>query len=109
MSTITKKDLIDQVAERTQAKRVLVKAAVETFFREIIVELAKGNCLEFRNFGVFEPRERAAKTAQNPKALERIPVPAKRVVKFKMGRLMKQMLNGRKPRASRTRLQSLGD
>ena len=93
MSTITKKELIDRIAERTQAKRVLVKAAVQNFLDEIIVELAKGNRLEFRDFGVFEPRERAAKTAQNPKTLERIHVPAKRVVKFKMGRLMRQKLN----------------
>jgi len=27
--------------------------------------------------------------AQNPKTLERVPVPAKRTVKFKVGRLMK--------------------
>lgn len=94
MSTITKKELIDRIAERTQAKRVLVKAAVQNFLDEIIVELAKGNRLEFRDFGVFESRDCAPRTAQNPKTLERIDVPARRVVKFKMGRLMKQKVNG---------------
>jgi len=93
MSTITKKELVDQIAERTQAKRVLVKAAVQNFLDEIIVELAKGNRLEFRDFGVFEPRDCAPRTARNPKTLERIHVPAKRTVKFKAGRLMKQKLN----------------
>jgi len=72
----------------------LVKATVQNFFDEIISELAKGNRLEFRNFGVFEPRDCAPRTAQNPKTLERIHVSGKRVVKFKMGRLMKQKLNG---------------
>jgi len=52
----------------------------------------KNNRLEFRDFGVFETRTRAARTAQNPKTLERVEVPAKRTVKFKMGRLMKQNL-----------------
>ena len=93
MSTITKKELVDRIAQSSQAKRMLVKATVQNFLDEVISELAKGNRLEFRNFGVFEPREHAPRIAQNPKTLEQIQVPAKRVVKFKMGRLMRQKLN----------------
>ena len=92
MSTITKKELIDHIAERTQAKRVLVKRIIQTFLDEITSELCKNNRLEFRDFGVFETRTRAARVAQNPKTLERVQVPVKRTVKFKMGRLMKQKL-----------------
>ena len=92
MSTITKRELIDRIAQSTQAKRALVKATVQNFFDEIISELAKGNRLEFRNFGVFETKTRSARTAQNPKTMERIQVSAKRTVKFKMGRLMKEKL-----------------
>ena len=92
MSTITKKELIDRIAQSTQAKRVLVKATVQNFLDEVISELAKGNRFEFRDFGVFEVVMRAARVAQNPKTLERINVPTKRVVKFKMGRLMKEKL-----------------
>ena len=54
---------------------------------------AKGNRLEFREFGVFDSRVRAARIAQNPKTLEKVEVPAKRTVKFKMGRLMKEHLS----------------
>ena len=93
MSTVTKKELIDRITESTQAKRALVKATVQDFLGEIVFELAKGNRLEFRDFGVFEPFNRAPRTAQNPKTLEQVHVPAKRTVKFKMGRLMKQKLN----------------
>ena len=92
MSTITKKALIDRIAENTQAKRVVVKRIVQSFLNEIISELAEDNRLEFRDFGVFETRTRAARVAQNPKTLQRVQVPAKRTVKFKMGRLMKQKL-----------------
>ncbi len=92
MSTVTKKELIDRIAENTQAKRVVVKRIVQNFLDEIVNELAESNRLEFRDFGVFETRTRAARVAQNPKTLERVPVPAKRTVKFKMGRLMKQKL-----------------
>ncbi|MHC4739458.1 MAG: HU family DNA-binding protein [Planctomycetota bacterium] len=93
MSTVTKKELIDRIAERTQAKRVSVKGIIQTFLDEITAELCKNNRLEFRDFGVFETRTRAARIAQNPKTLERVEVAAKRTVKFKMGRLMKENLS----------------
>lgn len=92
MATITKKELIDRIAERTQAKRVVVKRIVQAFLDEVVDELGKQNRLEFRDFGVFETRTRAARIAQNPKTLERVDVPAKRTIKFKMGRLMKEKL-----------------
>ena len=92
MSTITKKELIDRIAESTQAKRIIVKRIVQSFLDEVVDELAKENRLEFRDFGVFETRTRAARVAQNPKTLERVQVPSKKTVKFKMGRLMKQKL-----------------
>jgi len=92
MSTITKKELVGRIAERTQAKRVLVKRIVQAFLDEITAELCSNNRLEFRDFGVFETKTRAARIAQNPKTLERVEVPAKRTVKFKMGRLMRENL-----------------
>jgi integration host factor subunit beta len=93
MATITKKELIDRIADNTQAKRVVVKRIVQSFLDEIVEELARSNRLEFRDFGVFETKNRAARVAQNPKTLERVQVPAKRTVKFKTGRLMKQKLS----------------
>ena len=94
MSTITKKELIGRIAENTQTKQIVVKAIIHSFLDEIVSELGKDNRLEFRDFGVFETRTRAARMAQNPKTLEQVQVPAKRTVKFKMGRLMKHKLNG---------------
>jgi nucleoid DNA-binding protein len=97
MSTITKKELIDRIAEDTNTKRAVVKPIVQSFLDEIIGELANDNRLEFRDFGVFETRARAARKAQNPKTLQGVQVSARRVVKFKMGRLIKQKLNGEGP------------
>ena len=93
MPTITKKDFVDRIAETTQCRRVIVKAVVQQFLNEITTELANNNRLEFRDFGVFEVRERAARLAQNPKTLDRIHVPAKQKVKFKMGRIMREGMN----------------
>lgn len=89
MHTVTKKELVDRIADKTGNKRVVVKKIVQNFLDEIIEELGQGNRLEFRDFGVFETKERAARVAQNPKTLQRVKVPPKRTVKFKVGRLMK--------------------
>jgi integration host factor subunit beta len=92
MATITKKELIDRIAETTGHRRVQVKRVVQQFLDEIVNELGRGNRLEFRDFGVFESKLRKARKAQNPKTLEPVAVPEKRTVKFKVGRLMKQRL-----------------
>jgi integration host factor subunit beta len=97
MSTITKKKLINRIVESTHAKRLTIKATIQHFLDEIVAELANDNRLEFRDFGVFETRMRAARAAQNPKTLKKVQVPAKRTVKFRAGRLMKQKLNGQTP------------
>ena len=92
MATTTKKELIDRISLATGEKRVAVKDTVQMFLNQIIVELGRGNRLEFRDFGVFEVKLRRARRAQNPKTLEPVEVAAKRTVKFKPGRLMKQTL-----------------
>ncbi len=89
MATITKKELIDRIADQQGIKRVIVKHVAQAFLDEVISELGRGNRLEFRDFGVFECKQRAARVAQNPKTMERVAVPSKRTVKFKVGRLMK--------------------
>ena len=90
MATITKKELVARIAEQTGQTKVVTKEIVQRFLDEIILELANGNRLEFREFGVFEVKERPARRAQNPRTLEKVDVPPKRVVKFKVGRLMKE-------------------
>ncbi len=92
MATITKKDLIDRISEKSGVRRSTVKDVVQMFLDQITDELAAGNRLEFRDFGVFEVKSRAARTAQNPKTLQRVSVPPKRSVKFKGGRLMRDRL-----------------
>ena len=93
MPTITKKELIDSIAEKTGIPQSRVKPIVQQFLDEITSELAKSNRLEFRDFGILEVKERAARMAQNPKTMEPVEVPAKRKVKFKMGRIMREGMN----------------
>ena len=60
------------------------------------------------DFGVFEVKGRAARRAQNPRTLQKVQVPAKRVVKFKVGRVLRERISEepeelpRSPRAAAT-------
>jgi integration host factor subunit beta len=94
VKTVTKKELVNRIADRTGVTKVVAKEIIQSFLDAIIDELAEGNRLEFREFGVFESRERAARRAQNPRTLEKVDVPAKRIVKFKVGRMMRKKVSG---------------
>ena len=107
MRTVTKKELIDRIADKTGNKRVVVKRIIQSFLDEIIGELANSNRLEFRDFGVFEPRKKAPRLARNPRTGEKIQVPQKVTVKFKAGRMM--MVGDGKRFSDNTYVGSLAD
>ncbi|MDP6118396.1 MAG: HU family DNA-binding protein [Planctomycetota bacterium] len=89
MGTVTKKDLILRVIERTNEEQELVQEVVQNLFDEMNQQLGVGNRIELRDFGVFSFKKRAARIGHNPRTLEKVPVPAKMVVSFKMGKKMK--------------------
>lgn len=97
MKTITKKILVDRIANENGLQRTQIKKVLQDFLDEIVNELGEGNRIEFRDFGVFEVKHRAARTAQNPKTLERVPVAAKRSVRFKPGRKMRIEMDSMPP------------
>jgi integration host factor subunit beta len=96
MTTITKQELVQRIADKTHCKRATVKRIIQLLLDQIMIELTKNNRLEFRNFGVFEPWTREARTAQNPRTLETVNVPAKPAVRFKMGRTMRESMNSKR-------------
>ncbi len=99
METITKRELVQRIAEKTGVQQVSAKDVIQSFLDEIINELAKGNRLEFRDFGVFEPKTKAQRIARNPRTGAKVPVPEKTTVKFKVGRLMKKRIQSEEDEA----------
>lgn len=90
--TVTKKELVHRIAEELDQTKVVVRDVVQRFLDEVIQELAQGNRLEFREFGVFEVKERSQRRAQNPRTLKKVLVPPRRVVRFKVGRAMRELV-----------------
>lgn len=92
MQTVTKRELVQRIAEKTGVQQISAKEVIQSFLDEIINELAQGNRLEFRDFGVFEPKNKAQRVARNPRTGAKVSVPEKTTVKFKVGRLMKKKI-----------------
>ena len=101
MATVTKKELAYRIAEKTGQRKVVVKRVIQEFITAIIDELSAGNRLEFREFGVFEIKRRAARKARNPRTGVKVSVPSKAVVHFKAGRAMKEQVQAALEEAER--------
>jgi len=101
MATTTKREIAERVAQQIGLAQVTVKQIVQMLFDEIVNELAAGNRLEFRDFGVFEVVVRKPRTGRNPKTGEKVAVPPKRVVTFKMGKVMREKVAAQPVEAER--------
>ncbi len=91
--TMTKRDLVVRIADETGLVQQDVYAVVQKSLDYIMEHLAKGENVEFRNFGVFEVQKRKARIGRNPnKPSQVVTIPPRKVVKFKAGKIMKELI-----------------
>ncbi|MCK5767424.1 MAG: HU family DNA-binding protein [Candidatus Atribacteria bacterium] len=86
---MNKGELIDIVAEDVGCTKRDAKIVVECVFDSIAKAMEKGEPVRLVGFGTFGIRERAARTARNPRTGENISVPAMNVPFFKAGKDLK--------------------
>jgi DNA-binding protein HU-beta len=99
--TMTKRELVIRVANRLGMTQSTVAKIIESTFETISHTLAEGERWELRDFGVFEVKTRASRIGRNPRTGEQVPVPERKVVTFRPGKLMKEMVStGVVPEAS---------
>lgn len=91
--TITKRELVIKVANHTGMPQSDVAKIVEGAFDTILKALAEGKRWELRDFGVFEVRKRASRTGRNPRTGDQVPVPERKVVTFRPGKKMKDLIS----------------
>jgi len=88
---MTKTELIKRVAEATGQKQKVVTEVVNAFLSEIAGALGSGEKVKLLpNFGVFEVVERKARTGRNPQTGKKIKIPARKVVRFKPAKALKE-------------------
>ena len=90
---MTKRDLVVRIAEETGLIQQDVYTVIQKTLDYVMESLAKGETVEFRNFGVFEVRERKPRIGRNPnRPTQVVTIPSRKVVKFKPGKIMKQVV-----------------
>lgn len=90
---MTKRDLVVRISKETGLIQQDVFTVLQKVLDYIVESLDRGENVEFRNFGVFEVRVRKARIGRNPNKPENVvTIPARKVVKFKMGRVMKERI-----------------
>ena len=61
MTTTTNKELVDRIAEQTQARKGVVGHVVHSFLDEIVLEMSRNNRIEYRDFGILKVCTRMAR------------------------------------------------
>ncbi|MFO7973078.1 MAG: HU family DNA-binding protein [Candidatus Hydrogenedentota bacterium] len=94
---MTKRELVIRVANKLGMTQSTVAKIIEGTFDTISQTLAEGKRWELRDFGVFEVKTRASRIGRNPRTGEQVPVPERKVVTFRPGKKMKELVSRTEP------------
>lgn len=93
---MNKAELIDAVAAKTTTDKKSAGAVVEAMVDTVLRAVASGERVAITGFGVFEKRERAARTARNPRTGVAIRLKKTSVPAFRPGQGFKDVVSGAK-------------
>lgn len=88
-----KQDLIDHLTYKCGLQRSSAIKAVDGIIGKITLSLAKGEEVTLRGFGTLSVVQREERNAVHFKTKEPIVVPARRTVKFRISKELKELLN----------------
>ena len=82
---MNKTELINQIAESADISKKAAGDALQAFMAAVTDTMVKGDKLQLIGFGTFSTTKRAARACRNPQTGKEMKIPAKKVVKFKVG------------------------
>ena len=83
---MNKTELINQIADSADINKTEASDALQAFMATVTDTMNKGEKLTLVGFGTFSVSKRAARDGRNPQTGKAIKIPAKNVVKFKVGK-----------------------
>ena len=92
---MNKTELVAAIAEQTELSKKDAEKALKAFTDIVADELKKGEKVQLVGFGTFEVSERAAREGRNPQTGETMKIEASKAPKFKAGKALKDMVNGK--------------
>ena len=90
---MSKKDLIDAVAEVTELPKEKAAEAVDAVIAHIQKAMQSGGEVRLPGFGTFKVAQRKERTGRNPATKQEIKIPASIVPKFQASKTLKDALN----------------
>ena len=89
---MTKQQLIEKVAAKTELKKSEVEVAVDSVLAMIAEALQANERVDLRGFGSFVVKDRKERQGRNPRTGETITIAAKRDASFKPGKELTEKL-----------------
>lgn len=90
---MNKVELIKVISDQTDVTKKDTEKVVNAFTQEVMKEVERGGRVQLIGFGTFSSVKAAARIGRNPQSGEEMRIPARRLPKFKPGKLFKNMLN----------------
>ena len=90
---MTKADLINVVAAKTEIKKKDVELVVNAALDAIVEAMKAGDKVQLMGFGTFEVKETAEREGRNPKTGETITIAAGKKPAFSASKVLKDQLN----------------
>ena len=92
---MNKTELIAAIAEQAEISKKDAEKALKAFVDVVTEQLKEGEKVQLVGFGTFEVSERAAREGRNPQTGETMTIAACKAPKFKAGKALKDMVNGK--------------
>ena len=89
---MTKKELIEKVAKKSNLTKRATDDAVNATFNLIKDALVRGEKVVITGFGTFLVRSRAARRGRNPQTGEPMQLPSKKLPSFSAGKTIKRLI-----------------
>ncbi|MBC8523869.1 MAG: HU family DNA-binding protein [Chlorobium sp.] len=86
---MSKAELVEKIASQAGLTKADAERAVSAFVNVVTAGLKAGDDITLVGFGTFSTGERAARQGRNPQTGETISIAAKKVVKFKAGKALR--------------------
>lgn len=89
---MNKAKLVEQMAKISKLPKSTCKDCLEAFITSVGNALKKDVSVVLTGFGTFSVMERKKRTGMNPVTKKKMTIPAKRVPKFKPGKVLKDYI-----------------
>ena len=89
---MTKQQLIEKVAAKTELPKAQAEAAVDSVFQSIAEALRSNERVDLRGFGSFTVKDKKERQGRNPRTGETITIAAKRDASFRAGKELTEEL-----------------